>query len=83
MPAVKAVSVTFAVSELAGVEYMVGRNINNEAYFHVQYCEDKRRNMRPPRIVRSGVIMKQQAADLTRGSDDEALGELDRNAYLE
>lgn len=35
--------------------------------------EDKRKDV-GPRIVRSGVIMKQQAADLTRRPDDEASG---------
>lgn len=35
--------------------------------------EDKRRDV-GLRIVRSGVIMKQQAADITRRLDDEASG---------
>jgi hypothetical protein len=57
------------------VEYMLAVTGTMRAYLLVQYHEDKRRNVRP-RIVRSGVIMKQQAADLTRRSDDEGLGNL-------
>lgn len=57
MPAVKAVRVTFAASELAGIQYLATVTETREVDLQAQN-EEKRRDVRP-RIVRSEVITKQ------------------------